>query len=61
MKCSKDQTEMLKGFLLQGGQKWHEGNIINNFLSKFFAWKAKIVVAYKCPNCKKIELFAEEV
>lgn len=61
MKCPNDGTDMTKGFLLQSGQKWHEGDIVNNFFSSFLAWKSNAVEAWKCSKCNRIELKAGEI
>lgn len=67
MECKDCQVEMEKGVF--DGSCWFSGDpqFGKNFLVKRFGWAVwpskrviKFVRAYRCPNCKKIELYTEE-
>lgn len=64
MQCPNCKTEMEKGYLMQGFM-WVEklmmpmGKSLGLKLAGLGLGKKAFVIAYRCPNCKKIELISE--
>ena len=58
MKCSDCKVEMEKGTLTNTGNVWTSKNVYGLGFMKTLTG-GKIVLAYHCPNCKKINLVTE--
>jgi hypothetical protein len=61
MKCPNDQTEMEKGVIMARGAgkvEWFDENQKPSLTTMFWKDGSKLV-AYKCPNCGKVELQAQ--
>lgn len=62
MKCPNDQSEMEQG-AISHANTWlkNDGNIVRQFDRKLtnIISKSPWVIAWKCPNCGKIELTSE--
>ncbi len=61
MKCPNCKIEMDQGSLYNHGLAWGKKDF-NNF-SKVTAWLTKnttLVIAYRCPNCKSIQLVTDK-
>lgn len=56
MKCPKCDFEMEKGMLGEHGNSWLAGNSIRAKISTSLIFHRPRVFAYRCPNCKKVEL-----
>lgn len=64
MKCNKCQSEMQPGRLLNNGMVWTGSekfsDIKDSVIGGIESLPAYGVVAYRCPNCKTLELFTPE-
>ncbi len=62
MKCPIDKTEMEKGIISSYGSRWAKGDVSRAIGYTWF-WLKKIsgpvLVAYRCPECGKVELTTE--
>lgn len=58
MKCPNDQTDMEKGYIAQS--RWYEYNSNKLFVKMGLLAGGKIVIAWKCPKCGKIEIYTED-
>ncbi len=60
MQCAKCEIEMEKGFLSSHGGSWMKANSLSTFFDKITFFLSTVVVAWKCPQCNKIELYLEK-
>ncbi len=58
MKCSKCEVEMGKGIVTAAGF-WIE-NWPNNWWTKPLIKMGNRMLAWRCPNCKRVEFYTEE-
>ncbi len=66
MKCPNCSVEMEKGSLAMNGGYWYKLSEDRGFLNQTIIWpitlfgSATSVLAWKCPNCNKLELTVEK-
>lgn len=56
MKCEKCGQEMIKGLLTGDSQHWVSVNSFMGKLNQTLNLGVEIVFAWKCENCKRIDL-----
>lgn len=60
MKCPNDETQMEKGYLTANGRAWIKfTDSLRDKISELISTHQLFVWAWRCPNCKKIELTSE--
>jgi hypothetical protein len=57
MKCPNCKHEMEKGTLVADGTRWSSG--VTATMSEIFPLGGFLVLAWKCPECNKIELVGD--
>ena len=59
MKCPLCKREMEKGNLLGHGTTWGKTKFVVG-MARLFAGDKPEVIAYKCPQCGKVELYTAQ-